>query len=126
MILIEEIANYLVNLGMGTMGSSIFLGHLPPSPDNAITVLDTGGVEPDRELPIDNPTFQVIVRNTDYETGYNNLLAIKEALHKKANWQIYENGKYYYYIFALSNGGHIGRDDNGRDEFSINFIGKVR
>lgn len=126
MILIEEIANYLVNLGMGTMGSNIFLGHLPPSPDNAITVLDTGGVEPDRELPIDNPTFQVIVRNTDYETGYNNLLAIKEALHKKANWQIYENGKYYYYIFALSNGGHIGRDDNGRDEFSINFIGKVR
>jgi len=42
------------------------------------------------------------------------------ALHQVGNEQIGDT--YFYYILANSEGGHIGRNERGLDEFSINFI----
>lgn len=129
MALIDDIAQHLHNEGIGTLGTNLFKSSFPDDEGQSfiIGIMDTGGVAPDTYLPIDNPTFQISVKATTYTTGKAKLEAIKSALHQKANTDLGVSGaSYYYYIHAQSNGGHIGKTINGYDEFSINFIAKIR
>jgi len=118
-----DIAQHLHNQGIGSLGTSLFYSYLPETDtgDYNLTVLDTGGVAPDREIPTDSPTFQVFIRAKDYDTGKSVLNSVYNALDKKRG-QLVPGGTYFYSIFAQSNGGHLGRNENDRDEFSINFI----
>lgn len=126
MHLIDQIADFLANQGLGTVGVSIFTSYLPQTPDNAIAVIETGGLAPNVDIPTKEPTFQVMVRNTNFSDGRTNLDTVRSALHQKRGFEVYSGETYFYFIYAISEGGHIGRDDNGRDEFSINFRCRTR
>ena len=125
-MIINEIANYLQTQDIGTKGTDIFLSRQSDSPNDQIVIYNTGGIEPDRYLPTADPTFQIIVRNTNYQTGESLVADIVDALHQVTNVELEEDGTYYYYIFLMGEAGHIGRDDKGRHEWSINFICKVQ
>lgn len=126
MILIEQVAQVLSNAGLGTIGVDIFLGYQPETPDSCIVVNNTGGVKPSIDIPNKMPTFQVVIRNVDYETGESILATVRATLHQHQNAVLVSGQTYFYYIFLISEGGHIGRDANGRDEFSVNFQCKTR
>lgn len=119
--LIDNIADYLEDNGVGTVTTDIFVGYMPDSPNSCIAVLDTGGSTPDAYLPTKSPTFQVLVRALNYNAGKSTLDSIKALLHRKTNLNLVSGGDYCYYILAMSDGGHIGRDEKGLDLFSINF-----
>lgn len=123
-----DIAQYLHNQGIGTLGTNLFASYMPDIEANSLTicVIDTGGIEPDTYLPTDRPTFQVFVRANDYETGRAKLDQIFDLLHKETNSTLVSGGTYFYNIFANSRGGHIGRNPADKDEFSINFRCFVR
>jgi len=125
-IIIDDIADYLEDQSVGTVGTNIFVGQQPDSPANCVTIIDTGGLRPDIDLPTKKPTFQVLVRNTDYATGAAKLTSVRNALHNRYNETLVENGNYFYSINAITEGGHIGKDDIGHDEFSMNFEAWVR
>lgn len=123
-----DIAQHLHNQGIGVLGTSLFYDYLPDtnSGDFSISVYDTSGLEPDRYIPVDKPTFQVFIRAKDYNTGRAKLAAVYDALNRQKNIQLVPDGTYFYYIFAMSRGGSIGRNDAGWNEFSINFNTMVR
>jgi hypothetical protein len=86
-MIIDEIATYLEGESLGlTLGTNFFKGYLPDETDNAVVIYDTGGAEPDRDIPTGDPTFQLIVRNTDYPTGHALVKAIADVLHQKRNF----------------------------------------
>lgn len=120
MSMIADITTYLQTAGIGTIATNLFTGYMPDAGDTIVAVIDTGGPQPDKELPTKHPTFQVYVRAPSYETGKTKIEAIRSALHQVKNTTI--GSTYFYYILAQSEGGHIGRNDRGLDEFSINFI----
>ena len=122
----DNVADYLEAQGVGTVGTDIFVGYLPDTPDSCIAVLETGGTEPDAYLPFREPTFQVLIRNTTFEEGQTKLASVRSTLHQLNNITLVTGGFYFYYILAIAEGGHIGRDDVGRDMFSINFKAKLR
>ena len=126
MIFIEQVATYLQAQGIGTIASTIFIGNMPDTPDNCIAVINTGGVAPSHYIPDHRPTFQILIRNTDYEAGELKLNAIRTALHQYMNDELVAGQTYTYYIFLNAEGGHIGKDVNGRDEWSVNFNCKTR
>lgn len=126
MIFIEQVATYLQAQGIGTIATDIFIGNMPDTPNNCIAVINTGGLAPSMYIPDKRPTFQVLVRNTDYEAGEIKLSAIRTALHQLANESLVSGQTFVYYIFLNAEGGHIGKDVNGRDEWSINFNCKTR
>lgn len=123
-----DIAQYLHNQGIGTLSSTLFASFLPDDEqDFLIGVFDRLGLAPDVDIPTDKPRFQIIIRSVDYETGKAKLDAIFAALHKPhLNGALVSGGTYFYYIHADSSGGWIGRNDNDKDEFSINFTCYVR
>lgn len=118
--IIGDIATYLQTAGLGTVGTDIFASYTPDAADNIICVLDTGGTMPDPYIPTKSPTFQVFVRASDYETGRAKLDQVRATLHKLVNTTV--GSTYFYYILAQSEGGSIGRNERGLDEFSMNFI----
>lgn len=125
MSLIDDIAQDLSNAGLGTVGVNIFKAYLPDKLAEAVAVFDTGGTQPDIYIPdIKEPTFQVFIRANDYSTGKNRLDSVRTRLHDVVNRTIGQT--YFYFIQAISEGGHIGRNDRGQDEFSINFRAKIR
>lgn len=119
MTLLEEIATYLQTNGIGTLASDLFFSYLPADVCPCVAVIDTGGMPPDIDLPTKEPTFQIFIRSTSYELGKAKLDAIRALLHQKRGGTL--TTTYYYYIYALAEGGHIGVNEAGQDEFSINF-----
>lgn len=126
MSVISDVAEYLEGQSLGTVGTDIFESYLPDSVNSCIGVFDTGGLQPDHDLPTKEPTFQVLIRAISYSAGKTKLDSVRSALHKQANVTLFSGGTYFYFIFAISEGGHIGRNANGQDEFSINFQARTR
>lgn len=128
MTLIEEIAQHLHNQNVGQLATSLFFSYLPDTDTGtfSITVLDTGGMSPDPDLPTKEPTFQIFLTAATYEIGKAKLDTIRATLHQQKNIQLIPGGTYFYFILANAEGGHLGRNENGRDEFSINFHARTR
>lgn len=118
-MVISDIAQYLEDQGIGTQGEDIFIGYIPDDVETGLCLIDTGGVTPDVDLPTRDKTIQVFVRGATYTAGQGLIDSVRGVLHQLTNTAI--GGYYFYYILALSDGGHIGRNDRGLDEFSINF-----
>jgi len=125
-VVIDDVAQYLADNSIGTLGTNLFKSFVPSSPDSCVTVLDTGGTKPDMDLPTKSPTFQIYIRSTSYSAGKSKLDSVRALLHQVANENLVANQTYFYYILALAEGGHLGRDENGRDLFSINFQALTR
>lgn len=125
MSLIDDIATDLSNAGMGTVGVNIYKSYIPDNTQEALVILDTGGTLPDIYVTdLKSPTFQVFIRSNTYSAGKTDLDTVRSRLHGVQNRTI--GNTYFYYIHANSEGGHIGRNANGQDEFSINFSCKIR
>jgi len=127
MSVISDVAQYLDDQSIGTLGTDLFYSYIPDnSTAPVIMVRDTGGPEPDQYIgDIKTPTFQVFIRSADYATGKDLLQQIRDLLHPTYNTYLVGGGVYFRRIHAQSEGGHIGRNEAGMDEFSINFIASV-
>jgi hypothetical protein len=87
---LEELGQYLVDQGLGsTLGDDVQIGLPPATPDNLISVMPTAGIPPVRTFgnavgapAVLRPSFQILVRNTDYLTARDNALSV---------WQVLDN-----------------------------------
>jgi hypothetical protein len=98
--------------------SNVYLGNLPDSPDNAVAINPTGGFARDLFFGTDSdlrePTFQIIVRNLVYATGEALCETILGLLSGKTTTNI-------KMIQQMSDVISLGRDQNNRPNWSINF-----
>jgi hypothetical protein len=62
------------------LGINTFVGFMPDSPENCITIVDSGSGEQDPFNKIDNNNIQILIRNKDYQLGYNLANKIKVVL----------------------------------------------
>lgn len=98
----------------------LFIAAAPPTPVNCVTLYDTGGASPAGTLDgvvIYNDTFQVIVRNSDYVTGWGIAYDIMTLLHNKHNETINQTK---YILIMLRSGVGVFAEQN-YIEFSMNF-----
>lgn len=110
MSLVADIENLLTGV------SNIYIGSLPATPDNVVGIFNTGGYARSMSgSEVEEPTFQVRVRNTSYATGEALCCSIKDALHGVAG-----NGKFLM-IQQQGDIMDLGVDENARHEWSINF-----
>ena len=126
--LLDNLAQYLVDQGICTKeGKDVFIGMLPEKQDNGVKLEQTGGVSPDKYLPIEQPTVQVMVRNSSYPDGLDKAKAIYEALHRKGDDLTLEAGGVdVMTCFAIQEPFHLGMDENSRHLFVVNFVFKIR
>lgn len=119
---IQDILDSISSLGL-ELGTDLFIGRVPPKPNDCVTVLDVMGYPPQLTLQqgedYEYPAFQVRVRNTDYLNGYTLANNIKTELHGRAGetW----NGTFYSLIKCVGGPALLSWDEANRATFLINF-----
>lgn len=119
----EEVATYLQAEGLGTTAVTIFVGALPPDPDDCMAILPYQGPAPEQVLGNENVStehdrFQLRVRARSMATAINNCKKAQRAFVKVCNETL--SGCAYLSIDVLGSLHDDGKDDNGRWEFHIN------
>lgn len=96
-----------------------FVGTEPTDPDNCVTVYDTGGAQATADVPLYDPTIQIRVRARNYGAGYSKALELRDALTGPTGFLL--DGWHYAGFWIVSDVAKIGRDDNNRELFTVNF-----
>ena len=117
-----DIAGILVTAGVGTIKTDLFVSKQPTTPDECVTVFDTGGFPPESNYVYEKPTVNVRVRGKKggYRNAYAVTASVKDALHDKTNEDI-DSVSRIIAIWCMGDIIPLGDDDNGRPMFSVNF-----
>lgn len=129
---LDAIAEHLEDEGVGTRATTIFVNKQPADIDECITLYGRPGPTTGAQRDVaefQQPRFQVIVRSSDYNDASDLFQSVRTALHNKINLLLpagvdIEEEPFIRVMrmHAEQEGGPIGEDDQGRSEFSINFI----
>jgi hypothetical protein len=126
--LLEEIARLFEELHLGTYrpdltGGDIFLAAMPASPDLAVVLARTAGVESDSRLGYDEPVVQARVRGNagDAVGAEARAQAIYDAVHGLGSRSL--PGGTWLVLSVGTQGGpiYVGRDGSNRDEWAVNL-----
>lgn len=106
---------------VATSGWVIEVGTLPKTPDRVIMISDTGGLEASPKWLLDFPSVQVMVRGgvNDYLDTFREIKAVKDIMLGLGSKTI--NLDEWVSVTLGSDVTHIGRDENSRPLFSVNF-----
>lgn len=130
----KDMADYLEDQGYGTVGTDIFYNEQPADVDNCITVFE----QPGRGYSqfrcfssftpnIHGRNFQVLVRNSNYTNGYDNIIGIQENFLSKAKFTMSDvdssgdDDAVYLAVVEQSDIIPLGLDGNNRYQWSVNF-----
>ena len=122
----DNFTDWLELKGFGTVGTNLFDNFQPDSPDNLISTYDVNApaISESSSLSVDQYAIQVIVRNTSKELAKY----IIKDIHKKFmgfSGRLIENGELISMVFNDTPPYSIGKDENGRHEYSAFYRFRV-
>lgn len=119
--LLTDMAAKLAAAGCGTVGTTIFTAHKPPTPAACLTLYQYAGEPPELVdgAHYEHPGLQVWSRATTSDAALAALDAVVTALHGLTEYQ----GTYarYLTIAARQSPAAMGMDENSRFEYVVNF-----
>jgi hypothetical protein len=129
--ILESVGDYLVTNSQGTLGTDLFLGTLPESPDACVAVYENSGTPPSFTMGtggivIDYPMLQVICRagREDYPTARDKAESIRNLLASVLESTI--SGVHIMRIEPMGSVNPLGVDPKYRPLVSVNFRCLVR
>jgi hypothetical protein len=120
-MMLDDIAAFLATSSLGTVGTSIFKGHKPATPDKCLTLYQYAGEPPAlvRGASYEYPGLQIWSRSKTPAEALTMLDAVVNFLHGKTEYTTaYAR---YLALEARQSPAAMGLDDNGRTEYVVNF-----
>lgn len=119
MKIIDEIADYLEDESIGTVGTDIFTGELPFDGNAIISLVSSPSPEPNKSIPYYRQYVDVWARFADYDDGVSKLQAVMDLLHQKEH---YELPNFHVYLsYALGMIEDFDRDTERRHIFKLSL-----
>ena len=125
-MVLAELVTYLAAQGVGTSGTNLFYGFVPPDPDAMVTLFEYGGQPNEPDLGTVNtrlvfPRVQALARGVrdDYDGPRLKIQDVVTALTKILNQSL--SSVAYKAVEPLSDPFFLRRDENFRLEFVCNF-----
>lgn len=115
----KDIAEYIEDCGHGTVGSTLFAGYMPDSPDGCSAILAAGGDRGEPVGTVEHPVVTIISRDTTYALALTRATNAWGDLHKLTYTTI--ESELYYRIDAVQSPEQIGTDEKGRYLFTCNY-----
>ena len=119
MPLLEDVAEYLEDATIGTVGTDIFINQMPDGVDNCISLHATRGKPPEIVWDAEFPGLFIRVRNTDPAASNAKANDVMMALHKLTNVTMEITP--YYFITADGSPEGLGMDDKKRYIYTVQF-----
>ncbi len=125
----KNVAVYLASILSWTVGANLFHADFPDdaagSYDTAVCLTAYAGNPPQHQLGVKAPAVRfpglnVKSRSKSYDTAYSRIISVRDTLDGLTNTAM--NGTTYKCFLAQQEPSYLGRDDNARHLFSINFI----
>ena len=116
-----DIAANLVTAGLGTAGTSIFVGREPGLSTLTVTLIDNGGPAPNPRFARDFLDIQIIVKGApnDYANAQAKAEDIKNHLLGSAAYTV---GTKTYFAFNMRGDiNFLGYNENNQPSFTLNF-----
>ncbi len=121
----KDIATLLAGNGFGTLGTDIFFGEWGiDSTDEQTLIVDTAGQDTVDKAQYENPAFQVLRRGgrqKSVSVVHDAARAIHVFLIEQPSL-VTINSTDYLGFDPVSNPAGIGRDDNDRYVYSMNYV----
>lgn len=128
----KELIEYLTANGFNVYPDPNYMPDVEESQLPALFVFGSGGSESDDDLPIEYPTFQIIVKGKNYKSDYTQMDKTEQLakqlisfLDKKIGYEIGQNHVYVSKAMQ-SNPILIGIDTMDRPVYSTNFRFKIQ
>jgi len=117
----SELVKSVIAAGLPASTWSLEIGTAPDTPNKVTTLTDTGGLDPNPKYLLDFPTVQVVVRGdpNGYVAARTEARAVKDVCLGVDSQDIGTDR--LVAINQLGDVAYIGRDDQMRPMFSINF-----
>lgn len=117
----KDMATLLQTQGVGTLGTDIFYGRMPNSPDLQVSVYDTGSLFISPKYKRDEVTFQVRIRGdrNDHDTGYDLSNSVKNAL-LGIGPQVVNSTSYPLFVMLIDT-TFVAYDDDNRPMWTQNW-----
>jgi len=129
MSVLDDLGVLIETEGLATVGTNLFLGHLPSSPSECCALLEYGGEQPLRNQSEgaarsgaqsgERPRIQLLCRSEAYSTGRSLIQSMWSKLDGVVNQTINSNA--YVRIASLQSPFLIEMDENHRYLFGVNF-----
>jgi hypothetical protein len=109
-------------------GGDVFVEEdLPPDPQDAVRIQSAGGPPASMTHGYDTPSFQIIVRGgSDAREPHARAMDIYDALHGLRYHELPDGTFLVWCAADQSAPVPLGRDENRRHQFSLNFTAEVR
>ncbi len=120
-MILESIAEYLEDSGVGTVGADIFIGDFPAEVSNCLMLVASAQKEQENYKDIREIAVDLWVRNKSTELAVNKLFDCQQWLHLKSNYEI---TGFHIYFSGTTNIQDMDRDGENRKlgKISARFI----
>ena len=118
-MIVESLAKYMEDNGIGTRGLNIFIGELPFDKNNCVSLVYTPSPEPNKSLDVYEQVIDFRSRFKRTEIGYEKMLDILDLFHKGQNYSI--DGFHVYFSNAMGMPDDNDRDVERRKLFSLSI-----
>lgn len=126
-MLLDDIADVASSAGHGTVGTNLFKGMLPSTPDACVAILGPyGGAPPVHAMSgsagqavAERPRVQVLARDTRPDAALKKAQDLYFAFDGLQARSI--NGVAYQAVFALQSPFFLSRDENNREICALNL-----
>ena len=125
MSLLDDVADVLSSGGVGTVGTSLFKGMLPSTPDSAVALYETGGPAPVHGMArgpgsalVERPHVQLLSRAARADGAKKtaqDASRLLDALNRSVN------GVRYLTVYAIQSPFFLETDEAGRAVYAVNF-----
>lgn len=107
-------------VALGTFGTDLFIGTMPPEPDTNVTLRDLPWKKAMLNYELKQPGMQALIRGAKGKYR-NTMLKAEEVFDALSGYQGTINGTRYLLVEAVSSPAYLGEDESNRPLFSINF-----
>ena len=124
----QELAEYLEDEGIGTIGTDIFVGYQPDTPDNCITIYDETApvLDESQAQKVDLLGVQILVRNKIYLTAGEKAYTIHKNIVGFGGEAFIEGGSVVTDLYVATTPASIGKDTQNRNEWSSHYSMRVQ
>jgi hypothetical protein len=109
-------------LSWSAVGTDVFIGNLPDTPDDCCKVSPTTGRPPTLTTEMEIPGIQVIIRDTVFADAYKGANNLYKYMHQKCLPEITGTTRNIYFIEVTGAPIYLGQDQKQRHLFSINAL----
>jgi len=118
--MVNDVGEYLEDQSHGTVGSDIFLEHMPPTPTLCTVLYAYAGSPPEIVGSIEYPMLQVKTRGSMREAAMGKMGSVNTILHTLHDTTI--EGVKYLWIAAQGSMAFAGQDRGQHPVYIQNFL----